>query len=77
MIININVHVNYIHILFNKYIISLRRILFWDRGSNVYNILLEVYIPNLVLKILTPFYQTLKDKNRAEVELFLLFFRRE
>jgi hypothetical protein len=36
MIINIDIHTNYIHRLINEYVFSLKRIIFWDSGSTKY-----------------------------------------
>jgi hypothetical protein len=33
MIMNIDIHANYIHKLLNECVISLKRIIFWDGGS--------------------------------------------
>jgi hypothetical protein len=33
MIINVDIYGNHIHMLLNKYVISLNRIIFWDGGS--------------------------------------------
>jgi hypothetical protein len=35
MIMNIDMHTNLIHMLFNKYVISLERNIFWDRGISL------------------------------------------
>jgi hypothetical protein len=50
MIINIDMHVNYIYTLLNKYVISKKRIIFWDDElmacTDITNTEIQITCPN-------------------------------
>jgi hypothetical protein len=50
MIMNINIYANYIHMLVNEYMITLKQIIFWDEWSNNYDFFNKMSRSNLGLK---------------------------
>jgi hypothetical protein len=51
MIINIDIHVNCVHMLLNKCVISLKKIIFWDGGSTGFAYLISLIIGRKTLLV--------------------------